>query len=80
MKKERVRGIQTMQRMVCIHIKPNFSVWVGFSIFVVGNTVTFSNLFTWHAVWWEREEKGRQNSCRVLCTHYQVTRYVSSVG
>lgn len=80
MKREGVRGSCTVQRMVCIHIKPHFSVWVGFSVLVVGNTVTFSNQFSWHAGWWEREEKVSQNSCRALCASYQEAGYVAVLG
>lgn len=75
-----MRGSRTVRRMVCIHIKPHSSIWVGFSILVVGNTVIFSNQFSWHAGWWEREEKASQNSCRALCTSYQEAGYVAVLG
>lgn len=69
-----------MQGMVCIHIKPHFSVCVGFSILVVGSTVIFSNQISWHAGWQEREEEASQNNCRALCTSYQEAGYVAVLG
>ena len=80
MKREGVRGSRTVQRMVYIHVKLRFSIWVGFSTLVVVNTVIFSSQFSWHASWWEREEKASLNSCRALSTSYQEAAYVAVLG
>lgn len=51
-----------MQRIIYIHVKPCFSIWVGVSVLVWGSTVVYSNQFSWHAAWWEMEEAPRQGT------------------